>query len=460
MSPYADNTGSPPAVTFERLEQWREIAAAIDSALNMGGEPGMDLLVSRVAEWNEAVDEWTTGLQTCLELGSRGLRDEALQWHAEGFFDAGESLTRPTERAGWDEWKAALEENEILLPRFDLELLGIVRNFTADLQGRDIAGRSLEEQLDRLRRNTLIRGDLGERLTVLETIRSLDAGREIWNEMIVPIRLGRAERIESELRAALEGRDFPKMARLIEEVQGVNWEGQLPGRVFELTNSVAHLMASRDKIHELGEAAAQLGMRANELKDQPINLPSFATLLRAALQARQNYLAIREQLKQSLQCVASVPETKAVGAALKLIEQGKQVDTSARPSLAWLGQQAQFENLRLKFCEKEDDIQRLIEMAPGPGTSWDELKHKAARWLELESKLRIATNRLAANTPDLVPPSIAVHLAKLDSCRKAVQTARDRVVKQEKIAIAAVVGGLLVVILVIVSVLAVAVARS
>jgi hypothetical protein len=84
-------------------------------------------------------------------------------------------------------------------------------------------------------------------------------------------------------------------------------------------------MASRDKIHELGEAAAQLGMRANELKDQPINLPSFATLLRAALQARQNYLAIREQLKQSLQCVASVPETKAVGAALKLIEQGKPV---------------------------------------------------------------------------------------------------------------------------------------
>ena len=98
MSTVETNTGFPPAVTFERLDQWRDIAAAVESALSMGGEPGMDLLVSRAAEWNEAVNEWTAGLQTCLELGARGLRDEALQWHAEGFLEAGDLLC--TDSAG------------------------------------------------------------------------------------------------------------------------------------------------------------------------------------------------------------------------------------------------------------------------------------------------------------------------------------------------------------------------
>ena len=135
--------------------------------------------MSRVAEWNEAVDEWTTGLQTCLDLGYRGLRDEALQWHAEGFFVAGDGLHAPTRREGWDAWHAALEEKEIPLPRFDLDLQEKVRSFGEELVAFDISGRSLREQIDSLRRNALVRGDMGDRLTLLNSIRNLDAGREI-----------------------------------------------------------------------------------------------------------------------------------------------------------------------------------------------------------------------------------------------------------------------------------------
>lgn len=460
MSPPDYNSGTPPAVTFERLEQWREIAAAIESALNMGGEPGMDLLVSRMAEWNEAVDEWTTGLQTCIELGSRGLRDEALQWHAEGFFEAGDSLHAPTCRDGWDAWQASLEENVIPLPRFDLDLREAVRNLSAELQARDIAGRSLQEQINGLRRNALVRGEMGERLTLLNSIRSLDQGREIWTDMIAPIRRLRADRIESEARAALAARDFSQLARQVEEVQNVDWEGQLPGTVVALMNAATHLIRSKDALHALSEAAAQLGMRSRELEGQPLNLPSFGTLLRAAMQARQRYLAVRQHLTQSLQHAASVPETKAAAVALKLVEQGKQIDATAKPSLAWLGQQEQFEKLRLQFCAKEDDIQKLIAMAPSSGGSWDEFKQKAARWLELESKVRIATNRLCSNSPDFVPPSTAARLAELDACQKVVKEARDRVVMNEKIVVGAVIGGLLLVLVVIVAMVVFSAARA
>ena len=40
MSTVETTTGFPPAVTFERLDEWRDIAAAVESALSMGGEPG------------------------------------------------------------------------------------------------------------------------------------------------------------------------------------------------------------------------------------------------------------------------------------------------------------------------------------------------------------------------------------------------------------------------------------
>jgi len=460
MSPADANTGSPPAITFERLEQWREIAAAIESALNMGGEPGMDMLVSRMAEWNEAVDEWTTALQTCLDLGTRGLRDEALQWHAEGFLDVGDSLHAPTRREGWEAWQAILEEKENPVPRFDLELYKAVLNLSADLQARDIAGRSLRDQIDGLRRNALIRGEMGERLTLLDSIRSLDSGREAWTSMIAPIRRERATQIESELRAALAAKDFAKLARCVEEVQSVDWEGQLSGTVVSLTNSVAHLINSKDSVQSLSEAAAQLGMRARELKDQPLNLPSFATFLRAALQARQNYLAVRQRLSQSLQHAMSAPETKAAATALKIVEQGKQIDAAAKSALTWLGQQEQFEKLRLQFCSKEDDIQKLIENAPASGGSWDDFKLKSARWLERESKLRIATNRLCANTPDFVPASTTARLADLEACRLAVKTARDQVVRNEKILIGAVIGGLLLIVLFLVIVVVVSASRA
>jgi hypothetical protein len=450
MSPTDYYTGSPPAVTFERLEQWRDISAAIESALNMGGEPGMDLLMSRMAEWNEAVDEWTTGLQTCLELGHRGLRDEALQWHAEGFFDAGDGLYAPIRREGWNAWQTTLEEKDIPLPRFDLDLRETVGNYVVELRALDISGRSLQEQIGELRRNALIRGDMATRLTCLNSIRILDAGREIWNEMIAPIRRTRAEQIEAEVRVALEARDFMKMARQVEEVQSVDWEGQLPGRVVALITGIAHLMNSRNEIHRLDDSAAQLAMRTRELKDQPLNLPSFGKLLQAALQARQNYLSVRQGLGQSLQHTASVPETKTVVAALKLTEQGKQIDASVKSALSWLGQQEQFEKLRKIFCAKEDEIHNLIAMAPAPGGGWEAFKQKTARWLELESKLRITTNRLCAESPGFVPPSTVACLAKLNSLRKAVTAARDRVVKNEKLVIGAVIGGLLIIVLIVV----------
>ena len=139
--------------------------------------------------------------------------------------------------------------------------------------------------------------------------------------------------------------------------------------------------------------------------------------------------------------------------SLKLGEPRKQVDVSIKPVLARLAQQEQFENVRLQFCCQEDEIQKLIAMAPASGGGWDAFKDKAARWLDLEVKLRIATNRLCSNMPDFVPPSTASRLADLEACRDAVKAARARVISSEKMAIGGVVGGLLFILLLFVAIL-------
>jgi hypothetical protein len=450
MSPPDGNTGTPPAITYE---QWREIAAAVKTALDIGGETGMDLLIGRMAEWTEAVDEWNASLYTCWQLASRGLRDEAKQWHAEGFFEVGERLLEPFDRDGWAAWKEALDAREVSVPQFDRELRGMVGAMFEELSSQSVSGHWLKDQLDAFRRNVLLRGDLGTRLTLLTSIRNIDPGRGIWTDMIAPIRRQRAGQIEAEVRAAIETRNFTKLARLIEEVKAVDWEGQLSGPLAALTKAVPHLFTCRDGIHSLEEAASLLAVRCRDLSHiQNVYSPSFPVMLNAAIQAKGHFLSLRKDFVQALQLANSVPETSAVAIEMKFLEQAKAVEKSAKQSLAWLAQQEQFEEGRAAFGKKEDDIQKLIEKAPESAVGWEEFKQRSAEWLRRESDLRIATKRLCERSPGLVPTSTNARLAELEACRNLVKASRDRIVYKEKIAIAAVVGLLLVFILFVVGV--------
>ncbi|MFM7293116.1 MAG: hypothetical protein ACKO6B_18055 [Planctomycetia bacterium] len=440
MSPADVNTGTPTAVTYERLEQWREIAAAIKTALDIGGEPGMDLLIGRMAEWTEAVDEWNSALHTCWELASRGLRDEAYQWHAEGFFEAGDLLLEAFRREGWADWQAALQDRGITAPQFDEALRGLVRGHVEGF----VSGNGLRDRLDALRRNVLARGDLGERLTLLTGIRNVDAERGVWTDMMTPIRRQRAGQLETDIRASLQTQDFAKLTRLIEELQSVDWEGQLSGRIVSFARAVPGLMKSRAGVQAIEEAVSQLAVRCRDLADnQVVQSPSFAVMLKAALQSRARYLAARQDFVQAVQQASTTPETASIVSALKLVDQVKAVEQSAKQSLAWLAQQEQFEKVRADFEAREDEIQKLIERASVTGAGWEEVRHKADKWLRRESEVRISTKRLCERSAGFVPSSTTALLDELEACRNTVRAGRDRVVRREKIAIAAVVGVLL-----------------
>ena len=50
-----EHTGTPPAVTHEKLVAWRKLSEDVTAALSMGGEQGLDLLTSLMADWCEAI---------------------------------------------------------------------------------------------------------------------------------------------------------------------------------------------------------------------------------------------------------------------------------------------------------------------------------------------------------------------------------------------------------------------
>ena len=71
-------SGTPPAVTHEMLEEWRKIADDVNAALTMGGEQGIEILASLMAEWCAAVDDVNTAREVCVVLAAKMLGTAAV----------------------------------------------------------------------------------------------------------------------------------------------------------------------------------------------------------------------------------------------------------------------------------------------------------------------------------------------------------------------------------------------
>ena len=173
-------------ITSKTLTEWQRVSNTVDNALRVGGETGMDMLLNIIPEWNEAVDEANAALEVCWELGNRGLRSEALGWHAKGFLDGVEKLA--PDRPGWTAWNDALLARGVTPPVIDVDTKDAVEKFIEEMQLKDLRGSSVADYLRDLRRNVLCRGDFGERLVTIERLRDLDPGRESWNAMANPLR--------------------------------------------------------------------------------------------------------------------------------------------------------------------------------------------------------------------------------------------------------------------------------
>jgi len=433
-------TGRPPCVTVERLDKWRKLADDIDSALMMGGEQGMDLLTSIMAEWCEAVDDVNAALQICWNLGSQGLRQEAIDWHAAGFFEVADRLN--PDRPGWDEWEVALVDAGIIVPRLDVELKQLVDGMFEELEVRDLSGQSVGDYVRALRKNILARGHLGERLVILESLRSLDPGTEAWKEMIAPIRQQRAGEIEREVARAIQERDAAALGRLRGEVQALAGGGGLPDRLAVVMQAVDHWTTLAESRRPLADLAATVVGKCNELRATETMSPAWLALVEAALPLRERLAAALRKYGESIRAGSSVPAVAKVLDETGISQAYSQLKTTIRPELAYLDEMRQSAQAFGDLRSLAEECARHAAGAPAADLGWEGFKAKRLKWLQAAKQQEWDLSQKLSELPISPPPFAVAAITRLQGAATQVEAIHHGIRLKETLILVAVFGGI------------------
>lgn len=444
-------TGNPPAVTHEQIEAWTKLADDVTSAMTMGGQQGLDFLMNIMAEWCEAVDDVNTARQICVDMADRGLRHEAINWHALGFFDVADRLD--PDRPGWEVWESSLREQGIITPRVDGELKEMANRIHEDLQLADVSGRSLEEYLVQLRRNMLQRGHLGERLVILESIRGLDPAGGTWQAMMQPIKRRRVDAIADEVKAAVARRDFEALAALRTEVTSQDWEGGLPAGVAKLLESTVPCEALGELRSQLSRAAATLVGSVEEARRH--SAAGGATSLEEATRDRERYTELRASLNAIIKSATSTPEATAIVVESGVKDVMGKLDAATQESCLWLDQQADLAATRHEAAKIEAALQKQIEAAPAKGSNKEDFERQLRIWKRSTEQCLEKARRRAASLPGGVPASTADAIQKLCDTRQHQEAHLKELKWREKLILLiflGVFGGLLLILVIAIAI--------
>lgn len=451
-------TGNPPAVTYDQIEAWNKLANDVTAALSMGGEQGLELLKNIMSEWCEAVDDVNAARQICVDFADRGLRHEAIHWHAKGFFEVADRID--PDRPGWEAWEAALQERGLVTPRIDPELKEMANRIHEDLATQDLSGQSLADYLGQLRRNMLRRGHLGERLVILESIRGIDPASQAWQDMLSPIRRRRVDMIADEVRAAIGRRDFETLASLREEVASQDWGDDLPGVVTSLLDATAQCESLGEYRGRLSRSAALIVGRCDEARGQPFGSPGHAAAVQAADANRREYVEVRTALMQAVRNAATVPEAAALVAELGVKDAVRQLDAAIAEPVRWLDQQAEQARLHAVAADIQAAVLRHVETAPRKSSDREAFENSLKTWKRQSEAVREKARKSATRLPASLAGTIEASFRRLDDTQRQLEAHLDGLRKREKLIILAVVSGIGLVVLVLLGIIVVSVLRS
>lgn len=433
-------TGRPPCVTVEKLDRWRKLADDVDAALMMGGDQGMDLLTSIMSEWCEAVDDVNTALQICWEFGKQGLRHEAIDWHATGFFEVADRLN--PDRPGWEEWEVALSEAGVIVPRLDVDTKHLVDGMFEELEVRDLSGQSVGDYVRSLRRSILSRGLMGERLVLLESLRAIDPGTDVWGAMIEPIQQQRVGEIERELGKAIQDRDMAVLARLRNEVHAMATGGSLPDRVAVVMQAVDHWSALTNSRRPLADLAAAVVGKCNELRATEVLSPAWLGLVEAALPLRDRLAVELRTYGESIHAASTVP---AVARALEgsgLAQAFSQLKTTVRPELTYLEEVQHSIHSFQELRSLAEQCAKHASEAPVAGLGWEGFKAKRLKWSQAAKQREWALTQKLSELSVAAPPFATAALQRLQSAVVQVEAIYHGIRLKEKLILVGVFGGI------------------
>lgn len=450
----AETTGTLPAVTDEQVAAWNKLANDVTAALQMGGEPGMDLLTNIMADWCEAVDDVNSARQIIVDLADRGLRHEAIDWHAEGFFEAADRLD--PNRPGWEAWEAALEERAIVTPHVDQDLREAANRIHDDLELRDLAGRSLGEYIGQLRANVLIRGHLGERRLLLESIRGLDPGGIAWQDMVSPLRKMRAGKVEAEAREAIASRDFETLAKLRAEVTAVEgWQDDVPSTLVAILEAASHWETVGETRRQLSAIAATIVDLCHNARGQPPNSASEAAAVQSANDARDHYRSLRQTLVEAANVARGVPELADVVAEAGVAEAVKQLDAAVADQFRYLDQVAAEALRQAAVADLEAEIHAHLKSQPAVDGELERCRPLVKQWRQKAVKVEKRARRKASTLGGGLPQSTRELLDRLEVAGAGLEERLRQKRRAENLVVGLVIGGIAAVVLLLIIIIVV-----
>jgi len=453
----APTTGSPPAITHDQIEAWTKIADDVTAALAMGGQQGFDFLINIMAEWCEAVDDVNAARQICLDFADRGLRHEAIHWHADGFFEVADKLD--PDRPGWEAWEATFQEQGVVTPRVDQGLREMANRIHEDLQTQDLTGRSLADHLIALRRNMLSRGHLGERLVILESIRGLDPAGEAWQAMISPIRRRRVDMIADEVKAAIARKDFEALVLLREEVASQDWGDDLPGTVTAMLAATAHYQSIEEYRGRLSQTAAIVIGHVEEARRQPYASPGYSTAVQGAETARAEYTNLRKALVEAVRGGSGVAEVAALVTESGVRDAVRQLDAVVNGPSRWLNEQAERARTQALIGDIEAEVLRHLEAAPRHISDREAFQGQLRKWQRQGDEVLEKSRKAAARLPRGIPATTERVFQSLGEARKQCEAHLNSLRNRERLLVAGVLGGVGLAVMTILGILVVAVLR-
>lgn len=441
--------GSPPAVPAEVLVGWRRLAEDVAAAMAIGGEQGLTVLRNLMPDWCAAADDVNLAREICVNLAAEGRREEALEWHADGFFDVADLLT--PERPGWEDWAEALISRGVPIPAMSQQLKELADRIHEELLVRDLGGKSLRDYVSELRCNVLAKGSIGERLTIIETIRRFDPSGTVWREMAEPIRRKRAGEISKELSYAVSIKDFVSAATLAREVNATTWEDGLPADLQILLPAIDNLRLARDSLRNLAQAASKL-VDTGQILDRIMTAGGaeqldFNTALDQAKKQKMKFLEVRQKLNGSISVANRSPEVAKVLKQDGLDEQSRNAEQTATPWIETIDRARDYWKWLNRFRELQTEVDVLARNAPLSGSNWDEAKARCRRWLQRSAELAAKCRHLTERAPLPAPRNFVEELERLDKQEACVRGRVNQILKRERILVIGVLTGLAIVVL-------------
>jgi hypothetical protein len=399
-------------ITADRTSHYVKIADDIDAALGRGDDMGMELLISLLPDWTEAIEEINEGLRETDALLFEGLRDEAVGLHDAGFAAAATRL-HVRDKPNWESARMFLDSQGVgELRDVDVESLAALNTAFAEID-------AMLSPLGRLRRYALERASLSKRIKLLRAIRRHDPSKPIWEEQLRSHEEARLQELGEAVKRAIQAQDFHRLGELELELSDSQWVVSVPKKLREQTSGAGLWAELLQAVRELDATTTRLVYEWGQGVDAVALLDRVDELRNLRVAWSESECRCRELLfaLPSASPVGRLAAESAIGVRIENLRE------NVADPLRWLEAVDQREAVVQSYRMKCHELEYLLGESPAGS--------EASQWLVAVARLEEEIRSHCQTMPELGFPELLT--TRLADARAVAEHQNHRVMNRRRL---------------------------